>query len=302
VCLYFSPLFPLGVGDCSYSFSFSLNGGWIFVAVLVFVIFISWVRSNNSKAMDTSADLKLEGDLQREIARTKDSQWTSTWKAPKLPFSVIASIWTNRFVHRSPLPPSKMQRYASTLRGLTGDYGRTAPYVVGAALLSLRDAGLISISVDPRGKGLDSFQRVRVERTDMALSSADMPEVEGGLLLAVLDLAHKRFRPETQPAAYSVVREWIHHNPSNPSKWVAEVAVQQGRELGLYEPVIQKRAWYGRMVDDKPVYSVEHLAACDDQALACAARWHEFEAEEPETGRLVAEVAFGIESRRERSG
>lgn len=300
VCWYFLPFLPpVGVGDtCNASFTF--NSGWIFVGVLGLVIFITWVRSSNRTAIDTSADSKLESDLQREIARTKDSQWAPTWTAPRLPSSVIASIWTNRFVHRS--PPSKIQRYANTLRGLTGDYGRAAPYIIGAAFLSLRDAGLINISVDPRGKFLDSFQRVRVERTDMALSSAHMPAVEGGLLLAVLDLAHKRFRKEAQPAASSVVAEWIHHSQANPSRWVAEVAVQQGRELGLYEPVIKRRAWYGKMVDDKPVYSVEHLAACDDQAVACAARWHEFESAEPEVGRLVTEVAFAIESRRERSG
>jgi hypothetical protein len=129
-----------------------------------------------------------------------------------------------------------------------------------------------------------------------------MPAVEGGLLLAVLDLAHKRFRKDTQPSAHSVVTEWIHLNQANPSKWVAEAAVQQGRELGLYEPAVKIRAWNRRMVDDKPVYSLEHLAACDDQAVACAARWHEFEAEEPEMGRLVTEVAFAIESRRQRGG
>jgi len=300
VCWYF-PLVPIGFGtDCSNSVSF--DGGWILVAVLVFALVITLARSNNRTAADTIADLKLESDLQREIARTRDGQLAPTWTAPRLPSSVIASIWTNRFVYESTQPPSKIQRYASTLRTMTGDYGRAAPYIIGAALLSLRDAGLINISVDPRGKVLDSFHRVRVERTDMALPTVDMPAVEGGLLLAVLDLAHKRFRKEPQPAASSVVTEWIHHNQANPSKWVAEVALQQGRELGLYQPVIKKRAWYGRMVDDKPVYSVEHLAACDDQALACATRWHDFEAGEPEVGRLVTEVAFAVESRRERSG
>ena len=303
MCFYFFPLFPSIAHDgCSFSGSFSINGAWCLVPLVVFVIFISWARSNSTKAYDASADLKLESDLQREIARTKASDWAPTWTAPKLPSSVIASIWTNRFVHRSTQPPSKMQRYGTTLRGMTGDYGRTAPYIIGAALLSLRDAGLITISVDPRGKGLDSFQRVRVERTDMALPSVDMPAVEGGLLLAVLDLAHRRFRKETQPAAYWVVTEWIHQSRANPAKWVTEAAVRQGRELGLYEPVTRKRAWYGRMVDDKPVYSVAHLAACDDQAVACAARWHEFEAEEPEMGRLVTEAAFAVESRRERGG
>ena len=304
MCWYFFPLFPLiANGGCSFSGSFSINAGWLCLALpLAFVIFISWARSKSQNTYDASADLKLESDLQHEIARTKASDWTPTWTAPQLPSSVIASIWTNRFVHRSTQPPTKMQRYGTTLRGLTGDYGRAAPYIIGAAFLSLKDAGLITISVDPRGRGLDSFQRIRVERTDMALLSIDMPAVEGGLLLAVLDLGHRRFRKETQPAAYWVVTEWIHRTQSNPSKWVAEVAVRQGRELGLYEPAVKIRAWNGRMVDGKPVYSLEHLAACDDQAVACAARWHEFEAEEPEMGRLVTEVAFAIEGRRDRGG
>jgi hypothetical protein len=74
VCWYFFPLFPsIAHDDCSFSGSFSLNGGWCFVALVVFVIFISWARSNSRKAYDTSADLKLESDLQREIARTKAS-------------------------------------------------------------------------------------------------------------------------------------------------------------------------------------------------------------------------------------
>ena len=295
------PLVPISFGnDCSSSFSF--NSGWIFVVVLVFAVIVTLARSNNRTALDTVADLKLETDLQLEIARTKDSRWTPTWTAPRLPSSVIASIWTNRFVQSASQPPSKIQRYASTLRTMTGDDGRAAPYIIGAAFLSLRDAGLIDISVDPRGKVLDSFHRVRVERTDVALPTVDMPAVEGGLLLAVLDIAHRRFRKEAQPAAFSVVTEWIHNSQANPAKWVAEVALQQGRELGLYEPVTKKRSWYGKMVDDKPVYSIEHLAACDDQAIACANRWHQFEAGEPEVGRLATEVGFAVESRRERSG
>jgi len=303
VCWYFFPLFPsIAQGDCSFSGTFTINGGWLCLAPFVFVLLISWARSQSQKTIDASADLELESDLQREIARTKASDWAPTWTAPKLPSSVIASIWTNRFVHRSPEPTSKIQRYGTALRGMTGAYGRAAPYIVGAALLSLRDAGLIAISVDPRGKVFDSFQRVRIERTDMALSSVDMPAVEGGLLLAVLDLAQRRFRKETQPAAYRVVTEWIHRSQSNPAKWVVQAAVQEGRKLGLYEPGIKVRAWYGKMVDDNPVYSLEHLAACDGQAVACAARWHEFEAEEPEMGRLVTEVAFAIEGRRERGG
>jgi hypothetical protein len=300
VCWYF-PFVLVGFGTNCPS-SYSIDGSWTLVAVLVLVIVITLARSNNRTAVDSIADQKLESALQLEIARTKDTQWAPTWTAPKLPSSVIASIWTNRFVHGSAQPPSKIQRYASTLRRLTGDYGRAAPYIIGAAFLSLRDAGLINFYVDPPGKVLDSFHRVRVERTDMPLPSVNMPAVEGGLLLAVLDLAHKRFRKEAQPAAFSVVTEWIHQNQSNPSRWVAEVALQQGRELGLYEPMIKKRAWYGKMVDDKPVYSVEHLAACDDQAVACAARWHDFEAGEPEVGRLVTEIGFAVESRRERTG
>jgi hypothetical protein len=186
---------------------------------------------------------------------------------------------------------------------MTWNYRREAPYIVAVAFLSLRDAGLIRMLVQPRRKVFNSFQRVRIERTDLALSSFDLGAVESGLLLACLDLAHRRFRKTTQPAVYSVVKEWILRTQDHPFQWVVGVAVTQGRDLGLYEPVIKKRAWYGKMVDHKPVCSLEHLAACDDQAVECAAHWQEFAAGEPELQQtLLTEVAFGISARQARSG
>jgi len=97
VCWYFFPLFPsIAQGDCSFSGTFTINGGWLCLAPFVFVLLISWARSQSQKTIDASADLELESDLQREIARTKASDWTPTWTAPMLPSSVIASIWTER--------------------------------------------------------------------------------------------------------------------------------------------------------------------------------------------------------------
>lgn len=66
------------------------------------------------------------------------------------------------------------------------------------------------MSIEPRGIFFESFQRVRIEPTDLVLSRSDLPAVEGGLLLASLAFSDKRCGKSTEPSAYSVVREWIH--------------------------------------------------------------------------------------------
>lgn len=291
---------PAVTYSASWNVSIGPWAGWLCLALPVALIVLVTVnRSKNRQAAEASSDLKFEGDLQGEIASSRANQLPSTWTAPKLPSSVVASIWTDRFINRS----TETQRHESMLRMMTRGYVREAPYVVAVALLSLRDAGLIRMSVEPRGMVFNSFHRVSMERTDLALSRFDLGAVESGLLLACLDLAHRRFRKTTQPAVYSVVKEWIHQTQDHPFQWVVGVAVQQGRDLGLYEPVIKKRAWYGKMVDDKPVYSLEHLAACDDQAVACAARWQDFAASDSELQQtLLSEVAFGIQGRQSSSG
>lgn len=292
---------PFSVLNCN--FSIELNPVWIFVALTAFLVFISNNRSKDRRVAQARSDLKLEGDLQQAIAKSRQSVWASTWTAPKLPSSVAASIWTGRFIGTSTQPPTATQRYASSLERMTWGYHRAAPYIVATAFLSLRDAGLIQMSIEPRGKILDSFHRVHIERTDLDFTRSNLATVEGGLLLAVLDLAHKRFRKTTDPSAYSVVTEWIHQSRSHPFQWVVDVAVQQGRELGLYEPASQKRGLFGRWIKEKPVYSIDHLAACDGQALASAARWQEFELKERELAQtLLTEVGFGISARQERSG
>jgi hypothetical protein len=295
---------PAVTYSASWNVSIGPWAGWLCLALpLALIVLVTVNRSKNRQAAEASSDLKFEGDLQGEIASSRANQLPSTWTAPKLPSSVVASIWTDRFINRSTQSLAETQRYESMLRMMTRGYVREAPYVVEVTLLSLRDAGLIRMSVEPRGMVFNSFHRVSMERTDLALSRFDLGAVESGLLLACLDLAHRRFRKTTQPAVYSVVKEWIHQTQDHPFQWVVGVAVQQGRDLGLYEPVIKMRAWYGKMVDDKPVYSLEHLAACDDQAVACAARWQEFAASDSELQQtLLTEVAFGIQGRQSSSG
>jgi hypothetical protein len=292
---------PFSVFNCTF---LPALGPFLFIAGLVgFLVLISLGQSRARQVAEARANTELESDLQRAVAVSKQSQWAPTWTAPRLPSSVIASIWTGRFVLASTQPPTETERYASTLERLTFGYHRAAPYIVAAAFLSLRDAGLIQMFIEPRGKILGSFQRVWIERTDLAFVGSDLAAVEGGLLLAVLDLAHKRFRKTTKPSAYAVVTEWIHTNQNHPFQWVVGVAVQQGRELGLYEPASQKRGLFGRRIKEKPVYSIDHLASCDEQARVCAARWQEFELSERELAlTLVTEVGFAISARQERGG
>jgi hypothetical protein len=285
----------------TWSFSIGAWAGWLCLALPIgLIVLVNVTHSRNKGAAEARSGFKLESDLQREISRSQASQWTSSWAAPRLPASVIASIWTSRFIASSTQKFVETRRYASMLGRTNWNFNPAAPYIVAAAFLSLRDAGLIRMSMEPRGKVLDSFQRVRVEPTDLARSRTDLPAVEGGLLSASLAFSNKRFGKSTEPAAYSVVQEWIHTTQNRPSRWVVEVAIQQGRELGLYEPVVDTRSGIRKLFGGgpKPVYSIEHLAACDDQVVACVAWWREFGANEPELQqRLMTEAAFGIQGR-----
>src|ERR1700687_5392774 len=77
-----------------------------FFAVLVaLIVVVLVVHSSNKRGAEAASDLKFEGDLQREISRSKTGQPATTWTAPKLPASVIAAIWTHRFVGHSTQPP-----------------------------------------------------------------------------------------------------------------------------------------------------------------------------------------------------
>jgi hypothetical protein len=266
--------------------------GWVFGigffgTLTAVIVFIQLIHSSSKRIADAGSDLKFEGELQHAIWLSRTGQVPPTWIPPKLPASVIAAIWTHRFEGHPTQPPSKTQRYESALRWQTWTYSREAPYIVATALLSLRDAGFITMSLEPRGKFLDSFHRVRLERTEQALPSVEMPAVEGGLLLACMDLAHKRFLKSDEPSAYAVVREWM-GSQSNPFKWVLDSATYQGRQLGLYEPSIKKR-------EKHPEFSIEHLAACEDQVIACVNWWEEFGVKEADLQqRLITEVSFAI--------
>jgi hypothetical protein len=261
------------------------------VAIAVLVL-ISILHSNGVRFGQQQADLKLESDLQLAKSRAKESPWASAWTPPKLPFSVIAAIWSNRFIDSTTHASPELQRQESLHRWMSWDYHREAPQIVAAAFLGLRDAGLVR---------LESTNELKVERTDLAFAG-DMPAVEGGLLLACLDLGSKRFGKTTQPRVKAVVKEWIHQSMGHPYKWVRGVAIQQARELGLVEPAAKKRGLGRLFADSPPVYSIDHLAACEDQVVACVARWHEFGVSEPKLRvLLIMESADGISARQERS-
>jgi hypothetical protein len=279
----------------SFSFSFDFGGWWLlvpFVGLTAFLVAIQLIHSSIRQETAASSDFKLETDLQQAIARSKDGQWASTWKAPMLPASVIASIWTGRFLSSTP-PVGSNRNQGSSPRWFTWNYRREAPYIVAAAFLSLRDAGLIRMFLEPGGRLVGTFHQVRVERTDLDVSVAEMPMIEGGLLQACEAFLGKRFSKTRTPSAMQVVIEWIHHSQNAPFQWVLDVAVEQSRALGLCGPGIKNRRRGA-----KPIYSIEHLAACDDQVVACVSRWRAFATFEPDIQqRLLTEVAFGIRGR-----
>jgi hypothetical protein len=199
----------------------------------------------------------------------------------------------------STAPPSYMQQLATSYIRMVRDFRPEPPYIVAVAFLSLRDMGLIRIAAAPPGGFLNSLSKVWIERTDLALPNFGLPAVEAGLLLACNALGHKRLGRTTKPSAFSVIKKWKNSKGTNynPYRWVLGVAIRQGIELGLYEPVIKKHDGVRRRFDEKPAYSMEHLAACEDQVVACVARWQDFGASEPELqDRLLTEVTCAIDN------
>lgn len=206
----------------------------------------------------------------------------------------MAGIWTYRLGStKSVYGPGRDP--GAMARTMDWNFRRDTPFIVAAALLSLRDAGLIRMFVKPSWNALD---RVRIERTEVAASFPELPLVEGGLLMACEDLARKRFGKTSSPGAGALVREFTRSVGDDPSKWVAGLAVHNGRTLGLYAPEVKRGGFSKAFRKDRPVYVLERLAACEDQAVAFASRWQEFATAEPELEqRLIAEVTFAVQSR-----
>src|SRR5260370_38492113 len=103
---------------------------------------------------------------------------------------------------------------------MSWNFNRAALYITSVAFMSLRDAGLIRIS-------MDSLQRVLIEPTDLARSTSDLPPVEGGLLSAGLAFSGKRFGKDAEPAANAVVREWVHRKQNQRWGWGVRTARRQ---------------------------------------------------------------------------
>jgi len=257
--------------------------------VTALVVMIQLLHSSTRTAAEGRADLELERGLLREIARLKADPSSLAWPAPKLPYSVIASIWTGRLA-AVPTPPGARRSPNRSLTWATWKYRREAPYIVAAAFLSLRDQGLIRMLFEPDGTVTKSLNRVWIERTDLSARSSQMPLVEGGLLMACEAVAKKRPGESGVPSVTLVITRFIRDSQADVFKWLVGIARSQAEELGLYQ------ASSGRSA--KPAYWLEHLAACDDQVTACVSRWREFSAQEPElAGELLIESELGIRTR-----
>jgi len=77
----------------TWSFSIGAWAGWLCLALPVgLIILVIATHSRNKGAAEARSSFRLETDLQQEISRSKASQWTSTWEAPRLPASVMGSI------------------------------------------------------------------------------------------------------------------------------------------------------------------------------------------------------------------
>ena len=257
----------------------------MFFAILAgLLLFVQANHVSGRRTSQARADLQLETELQQEIARLKASESPPTWTAPRLPYSVMAGIWTYRMAGSTgPAPPAARFHW---------HYRRETAYVIAAALLALRDAGLIIMSIDSTGA-------VRIARTGVPVTSAEMPAVEGGLLTALDELAHQRFGRTTTPGAAQLVMKFVHGGSDDPYQRVIDLAVQDGSRLGLYVPATKR----GGLRGGKPRYWLEHLAACDDQVVAFTNRWREFGISDPELqGLVLAEADYAIGNRASSGG
>jgi hypothetical protein len=278
--------------------TWSFDFGWLMgplcgcplVLLVGFAFFLMRRHSRNREVTAARSGSLLESDLQPVIARMKSGESTPGWTPPKLPYSVMACIWTHRLIDSSSESVYGSGRnYVSTLRVTNWQYRDDSVYIIVAALLSLRDAGLITIQAKETNRFM-ALSAIRIARTDAAVNFPELPLVEGGLLMACEDLATRRFFKTTAPSTQRVLRHFVRDGSSNHYQWVAELAAQQACQLDLCEP-----APGGRRA--KRVYSLEHLAACDEQVVAFVARWREFATNEPDIQqRLFTETAFSLRS------
>lgn len=246
-------------------------------------------RPGSRAAARVQAGRQFESALVAAVAQLGSRTSAPSWAAPRLPYSVMACVWSHRLGGSEAHSVYGANRdYVATLRAVNWQYRPDSPYIIAAALLSLRDAGLITISVDAHSNAFNALSAVRVERTGLAVTFADLALVEGGLLMACEDLARKRFFKTTAPGIHQLVREFVKVGSNDSYKWVAGLALHQARDLGLFEPAAPKGG-------GKPSYWLEHLALCDEQVVAFARRWTEFATKEPEIEqRLLTEAAFAL--------
>jgi hypothetical protein len=247
------------------------------------IVGVVLVHNSSRRASEARAAVQLENAIQQEIARLRATGSPPAWTPPHLPWSVIAGIWTHRLVSSAAPsvyegghnPIASLNRFSWTARN-------EPPYIVSAALLSLRESRLISITLAPQDAFTNSLNRLVLERTDVYMSASEAGLVEGGLLGAFHALAQKRFGRTTMPTVFQIVHEFI-DGSTEPFKQVVTLVKQEAYQLGLY---------------DASAYAIPHLAACEDQVAGFVSRWASFAKDEPEIQqRLLTESTLGIRSR-----
>jgi hypothetical protein len=247
------------------------------------IVGVVLVHAGSRRASEARAAAQLENAIQLEIARLRATGSPPAWIPPHVPCSVIAGIWTHRLV--SAAAPSVYEGGHNPMPSLnmfTWTARKEPPYIVAAALFSLRESRLITITLAPPEAFTNSWNRLVLERTDANLSTSEAGLVESGIFGAFEALAHKRFGRTTMPSVFQIVHEFI-DGSTEPYKQVVTLVKQQAYQLGLH---------------DASTYSIPHLAACEDQVADFVSRWARFAKDEPEIQqRLLMESTLGIRSR-----
>jgi hypothetical protein len=254
-----------------------------FLLIALVIVGVILVHNGSRRASEARASAQLENAIQQEIARIRPTGSPPAWMPPHVPWSVIAGIWTHRLV--SAAAPSVYEgghNPVASLNRFTWTARNEPPYIVSAALFSLRESRLITITLAPPEAFTNQWNRLLLERTDVQLSAGEAGLVESGLLGAFDALAQKRFGRTTMPSVLEIVHEFI-DGSTEPFKQVVTLVKQQGYQLGLYAA---------------SAYSIPHLAACEDQVADFVSRWASFAKDEPEIQqRLLTESTLGIRSR-----
>jgi hypothetical protein len=187
---------------------------------------------------------------------------------PQLPASNLAHLWPG-LVSGSP-EADKNQKEQSVA-------------VMAAAVVSLRDYGLVQFGIGRKGVTLT------------VTGQAQLGGIEAELLAAAA----------RETTVSDTIHRWFHSDRSNPWGHVNDVATKWGVRYGVFQDVVQKRKGIGTLLGDKHSYPrvPEVVTVCRPQADALAQRWRQFLRAEPELAiELMGRVDHAIGSREQKEG